>query len=163
MIWVLFNLLLTTLCIAFSALASGLTLALVTLDVTELDETLDSRHEKIRELLSDRHLLLVTLLLLNTIVNESIPLFLDDLMPTSIAALTATALVLFFGEILPSAVFIGSQKLLILSFLAPLVRCFIIVLFPVSYPISKMLDCLLLDNDNKHTKISQSENIFNEI
>jgi metal transporter CNNM len=53
------------------------------------------------------HLLLVTLLLLNAMANEALPLFLDNLVPSYLAIIFSVTLVLFFGEIIPSAIFTG--------------------------------------------------------
>ena len=52
---------------------------------------------------SKRHRLLVSLLLLNSLANEALPLFLDELFPSKyVAILVSVTLVLFFGEIVPS-------------------------------------------------------------
>lgn len=135
--------LLVFLCICLSAFASGLTIGLVTLQESELNVD-DETHDKIRDIISNRHLLLVTLLITNTIVNESLPIFLEELMPPGVSATLATCLVLVFGEIIPSAIFIGTNKLKIISPLIPIVRILNIIFFPLSYPIGKLLDKSIL-------------------
>lgn len=127
------------LCITLSGFASGLTIGLVTLKDSELNEE-DEVHQQIKATLENRHLLLVTLLLMNTIVNESLPIFLEELLPPSASAMTATILVLVFGEIIPSALFIGSNKLKLIAAVIPIVKAFNILFFPLSFPISKILD-----------------------
>ena len=58
--------------------------------------------------LQDHHLLLVTLLLVNAVANESLPLFLDSLgLPHFLTVGLSVIGVLVFGEIIPSAVFTG--------------------------------------------------------
>lgn len=55
----------------------------------------------------------------------------------------SVTLVLFFGEIIPSAIFSGPNKIAIASKLAPLVRFFLVVLSPLAVPIAKILDLVL--------------------
>ena len=50
-------------------------------------------------ILSQHHLLLVTLLLMNAAANEALPLFLDELVPSYIAIVLSVTIVLFFGEV----------------------------------------------------------------
>ena len=54
------------------------------------DEDLQAKSRQAKEILKvvhDHHLLLVTLLLLNSIANEALPLFLDNLVPGYVAVL----------------------------------------------------------------------------
>lgn len=67
------------------------------------------------------HRLLVTLLLCNSVFNEALPLFLDKLVPSWAAVLVSVTAVLFFGEIIPSAIFTGPNKLFIAASFAGLV------------------------------------------
>ena len=73
-------------------------------------------------LIKDHHRLLVTLLLMNAMANEALPLFLDKIVPGYVAVIMSVTLVLFFGEIIPSAIFSGPNKLAISSKLAPIVQ-----------------------------------------
>jgi CBS domain containing-hemolysin-like protein len=57
------------------------------------------------------HQLLVTLLLLNSVANEALPLFLDKLVPQWAAILISVSAVLFVGEIIPAAIFTGALVL----------------------------------------------------
>jgi len=57
-------------------------------------------------------------------------------------------LVLFFGEIIPSAIFTGPNQLAIASKMVPLVRFFFVILAPLAVPIAKMLDILLGHNED---------------
>eukprot|EP01083_Nonionella_stella_P240715 841270_1 len=97
--------------------------------------------------MADHHRLLVTLLLINAIANEALPLFLDKVVSPLIAVILSVTMVLFFGEIIPSAIFSGSQKLAITSSLAPLVRVILFVLYPIAKPIGKMLDYVLHEDE----------------
>ena len=50
---------------------------------------------------------------------------------------------LFFGEIIPSAIFTGPQKLSIAAKMAPLVKFCLFILTPLAWPIAKLLDKVL--------------------
>merc|ERR1711920_451001 len=78
--------------------------------------------QRVSPLIHDHHRLLVTLLLLNSIANEALPIFLDDLVPSWAAVLISVFFVLVFGEIIPSAVFTGSRQLRIAAFFSPFVK-----------------------------------------
>ncbi|EOD21325.1 hypothetical protein EMIHUDRAFT_469832 [Emiliania huxleyi CCMP1516] len=101
-------------CMLMAATASGLTMGVVSLDELELrvkernvNESKTERGYATRILplirLSPRHQLLVSLLLLNAIANEAMPLFLDKLVPPWAAILISVTAVLFVGEIIPAA------------------------------------------------------------
>ena len=56
---------------------------------------------KIKPILIKKHLLLVTLLLANAVAMETLPIFLDAIMPAFLAIILSTTAVLIFGEVLP--------------------------------------------------------------
>ena len=60
--------------------------------------------DRILPIISRHHLLLVTLLFVNCIVNEALPIFLDRLVSEYAAIALSVSLVLIVGEILPQAV-----------------------------------------------------------
>ena len=57
--------------------------------------------KKILPILEKKHLLLATLLLSNALAMESLPIFLDAIMPATLAIILSTTVVLVFGEIVP--------------------------------------------------------------
>jgi CBS domain containing-hemolysin-like protein len=92
------------------------------------------------------HLSLVTLLLANATANECLPIFLDTIVdPVTAIVISVTAL-LIFGEIVPSAVFTGPAQLRIASSLSPFLWVLCIAFYPISYPISLLLDVWLGDD-----------------
>mmetsp|Transcript_6370 Transcript_6370/g.6870 ORF Transcript_6370/g.6870 Transcript_6370/m.6870 type:complete len:401 (+) Transcript_6370:9-1211(+) len=95
---------------------------------------------------------MVTLLLMNALANEALPIFLDKLVPSYIAVILSVTIVLIFGEIIPSAVFTGPNQLAIASKLAPLVRFIMIVLTPLAWPIAKLLDKFLHEEDESSSQ-----------
>ena len=88
-------------CVAFAALAAGLTMGLLSLDPLALeikrrasdDPAERRRSEVILPLLvghSCRHRLMCSLLLMNSIANEALPLFLDELFPSAIISIVVS-------------------------------------------------------------------------
>ncbi|KAI9025536.1 hypothetical protein DFJ74DRAFT_705032 [Hyaloraphidium curvatum] len=89
------------------------------------------------------HLLLITLLLGTVVVNESIPILMDSVIGGGVAAVViSTFLVVVFGEIIPNAV-CNIYGLQIGAFFAPIIRVCMFLLWPIAFPIAKLLDCLL--------------------
>ena len=139
-------------CTMLAACAAGLTMGVVSLDEVDLrvkarcgSEAEQRYAKKLLPLVehNPRHQLLVTLLLLNSVANEALPLFLDELVPGLYAILISVTLVLFVGEIIPAAIFTGPNKLAIASALSGLVWCVMALLSPLAYPIGAALDTLI--------------------
>ena len=70
---------------------------------------------------------------------QALPIFLGNLVPDWLAVILSVSLVLFFGEILPSAIFTGKDQLAIAAGMSWLVYLLMIVFFPVAWPISWIL------------------------
>lgn len=141
-------------CVIVAALAAGLTMGLVSqelldLKIKEMAGNVDEKKQarSVIPLIKDHHRLLVTLLLINAMANEALPLFLDKLVPAYVAVILSVTLVLFFGEIIPSAVFSGPKKLAISSKLAPVVQFLLWILCPLAWPIAKVLDKVLHEEE----------------
>ena len=144
-------------CVFTAALAAGLTMGLLSLDpllllikvragATPLER---KQAEALLPIVNQHHLLLVTLLLLNSMANEALPLFLEVLVSPLVAVILSVTFVLFFGEIIPSAIFTGPKKIELAYRMAPLVRVVMLLLWPIAYPIAKTLD-VVLHNDDEH-------------
>ncbi|CBI22641.3 hypothetical protein VitviT2T_025152 [Vitis vinifera] len=135
--------------VSFAGLMSGLTLGLMSLSLVDLEvlakagRPQDRRNaEKILPIVKNQHLLLCTLLIGNSLAMEALPIFLDALVPAWGAILISVTLILAFGEIIPQAV-CSQYGLSVGAKLSVVVRLLVLVLFPISYPISKLLDWLL--------------------
>jgi metal transporter CNNM len=134
--------------VGFVAIVAGLFLGLLTLDALDLkiiqrvsiNEQERKNAARLFPIVNDRHRLLVTLLILNALGYECLPIFLDRIVPTWAAVVLSTTLVLLFGEILPSAVFTGPKQLALGSLMVPLVKLFLFVLFPIAAPVASLLD-----------------------
>jgi metal transporter CNNM len=135
-------------------LIAGLFLGLMTLDALDLqiigrasvDEDERKYAAKLLPIVSQRHRLLVTLLILNALAYETLPIFLDALVPSWAAILLSTTLILVFGEIVPSAIFTGPNQLRLGYLLSPLVLFMMMFLYPIAMPLTCLLDYLVLGN-----------------
>ena len=171
-----FNAAAALVCVLVAALAAGLTVGLVSIDPFDLQVILETNpddcesEEERRQLEANKeaaikllpivlrhHLLLVTLLLLNSAANETLPLFLDDIVPSWLAVLISVTLVLVFGEILPSAIFTGANQLALAAKLVPLIWVCLVVFSPLSWPIAKLLDWWLGDGSEEPDLYRRSE------
>ncbi|KAL2540222.1 DUF21 domain-containing protein [Abeliophyllum distichum] len=135
--------------VAFAGLMSGLTLGLMSLSLVDLEVLIKAGQpedrknaEKILPIVKNQHLLLCTLLICNALAMEALPIFVDALLPAWGAILISVTLILAFGEIIPQAV-CSRYGLSVGARLSVLVRLLVIIVFPLSYPISKLLDFLL--------------------
>jgi len=143
--------------IVFSALFSGLTIGMLGLDKTELERKMklgDRQAERIYSVRKNGNLLLVTLLLGNVAVNSVLSIFLGTLFSGVVAAIFATTLIVLFGEIAPQAVFYR-HAISAGYYFVPIVKVFIFILYPISLPISKILDKVL--GDERETIWSKKE------
>ena len=110
----------------FAGLMSGLTIGLLSIDQLELElkKKIGTEIEKRRvsldmtdnlkaryllPVLACHHWLLVTLLLCNAIALETLPIFLDAVVPSAYAILISVVAILFVGEVIPQAICIGPQ------------------------------------------------------
>ncbi|KZV36463.1 hypothetical protein F511_15968 [Dorcoceras hygrometricum] len=128
---------------------SGLTLGLMSLSLVDLEVLIKAGRledrknaEKIYPIVKNQHLLLCTLLISNSLAMEALPIFLDALLPAWGAILISVTLILAFGEIIPQAI-CSQYGLSIGARLSVLVRFLVMIVFPLAYPISKLLDLLL--------------------
>ncbi|KAJ7518786.1 hypothetical protein O6H91_20G008400 [Diphasiastrum complanatum] len=135
--------------VLFAGMMSGLTLGLMSLDLVDLEVlmksggTKDRRYaSRIYPVVKRQHLLLCTLLICNALAMEALPIFLDKLVAAWGAILISVTLVLLFGEIIPQAI-CSTYGLAVGATLAPFVRVLVWIVFPLSYPISKLLDLFL--------------------
>ena len=143
------NLILVTLLVAMSAMFSGLTLGLMGLDKTGLEIVMsgDDLHlaqaaRTISPIRSDGNLLLCTLLLGNVAVNSLLSILMADLTSGMVGFIVSTAVIVIFGEILPQAA-CSRYALQIGRRAVPIVRVFIVILYPIAKPLAFALDVML--------------------
>ncbi|KAJ2491071.1 hypothetical protein IWW37_002628 [Coemansia sp. RSA 2050] len=131
-------------------LLAGLTLGLMSLDETNLHILATSGNERqrayarrIQPIRKNGHWLLVTLLLGNTVINETLPIVMDSILGGGVmAVLVSTASIVLFGEIIPQSL-CARFGLAIGAFFAYPVRVLQYLLAPIGYPIAMLLDYVL--------------------
>ncbi|KAJ2891432.1 DUF21-domain-containing protein [Zalerion maritima] len=90
-----------------------------------------------------KHWVLVTLLLSNVIVNESLPVVLDRCLGGGVAAVVgSTVLIVIFGEILPQSVCVR-YGLQIGGYMSKPVLLLMYLMAPIAWPTAKLLDWIL--------------------
>lgn len=130
--------------VAFSAICSGLNVALLSLDLADLQRKAKLGNTDARKVLPLRrntHLTLAALLLINVAVVSSTSLVLESKLYGLLAGLVSTLLIVVFGEIMPQAVF-NRRALFFCGRFSLLLRLMIIVTYPVSKPLQLLLDAL---------------------
>lgn len=88
------------------------------------------------------NLLLCTVLLGNVLVNSTLAIFLDGLAGGVAGVLGSTAAIVVFGEIVPQSI-CSRHALAVGAKTLWLTKLFMIITFPVAYPISRILDRIL--------------------
>lgn len=144
-------------CVITAGLASGLTYGILSLDPIMLlikQRTGATQRERRQAgslllLVQQRHFLIVTLLLLSCSASEALPVFLNVMVPEVVAVVISVAAVLVLGDIVPSAVFTGSNQIALACSFAPLVKLFMCLLYPIAWPISLLLDTVFAKGENE--------------
>ncbi|KAJ4921544.1 hypothetical protein JOQ06_024472 [Pogonophryne albipinna] len=136
--------------LVLSGMFSGLNLGLMALDPMELrivqscgTEKEKKYARKIEPIRRKGNHLLCSLLLGNVLVNTTLTILLDDLIGSGLGAVVASTVgIVIFGEIVPQALCsrhglaVGANTIMVTKF-------FMLLTFPVSFPVSKLLDVLL--------------------
>ncbi|KAL2099777.1 hypothetical protein ACEWY4_004171 [Coilia grayii] len=136
--------------LVLSGLFSGLNLGLMALDPMELrivqscgteKERRDAR--KIEPIRRKGNYLLCSLLLGNVLVNTTLTIMMDELIGSGLGAVVASTVgIVIFGEIVPQAL-CSRHGLAVGANTIVLTKFFMLLTFPLSFPISKLLDCVL--------------------
>ncbi|KAF3701634.1 Metal transporter CNNM4 Ancient conserved domain-containing protein 4 Cyclin-M4 [Channa argus] len=136
--------------LVLSGMFSGLNLGLMALDPMELrivqscgTDKEKKYARKIEPIRRKGNYLLCSLLLGNVLVNTTLTILLDDLIGSGLGAVVASTIgIVIFGEIVPQALCsrhglaVGASTILVTKF-------FMLLTFPLSFPVSKLLDILL--------------------
>lgn len=103
---IIFYILIAVLLLSLSALFSGLTIGLFSLDTNELRRKMELGNlqaEKLYPIRAKGNQLLVTLILGNVLVNSALAIVLNSFTAGVIAVILSTVLITTFGEVLPAA------------------------------------------------------------
>jgi len=135
--------------VCLSALFSGLTLGLLSLDMNGLKIVMGSGDPKqaklakaIAPVRANGNLLLCTLLLGNVAVNALLSILMADLTDGLIGFLASTFVIVIFGEIIPQST-CSRYPLEIGHASLPLVKLFMVALFVLTKPLAMLLDYAL--------------------
>ncbi|CAD7938632.1 unnamed protein product [Amoebophrya sp. A25] len=135
--------------VMLSGLFSGLTLGLLGLDLSGLEVVINGDDpqqaeyaKKIYPVRKQGNLLLCTLLLGNVMVNAALAIFMGNMAGGFVGFLVSTAVIVIFGEIVPQSA-CSRYALVVGAYTIPIVYVIGLILFPVSFPIAKLLDILL--------------------
>lgn len=130
-------------CVTQSAMFSGLNLAFFSLTRLRLEievEALKSKGaNKVLLMRKDSNFLLTTILWGNVGINVLLTLLSDSVMTGLVSFTFSTVIITFFGEIIPQAYF-SRNALKMASLLAPVLRFYQFVLYPVAKPSAILLD-----------------------
>jgi len=129
-------------CISQSAMFSGLNLALLGISRLRLEVEADSgnpRALKVLALRKDVNFLLTTVLWGNVGINVLLTLLSNSVMTGLVAFMFSTVLITFAGEIAPQAYF-SRHAMRMGSALAPVLRFYQLLLYPVAKPSAWVLD-----------------------
>ncbi|KAJ4955009.1 hypothetical protein NE237_011792 [Protea cynaroides] len=139
--------------VLFAGIMSGLTLGLMSLGLVDLEilqrsgtSTEKKQAAAILPVVQKQHQLLVTLLLCNAAAMEALPIYLDKLFNPFVAVVLSVTFVLAFGEVIPQSI-CTRYGLAVGANFVWLVRILMIVCYPISYPIGKVLDFALGHNE----------------
>jgi metal transporter CNNM len=160
----LFILLTILLLLACSAIFSGLTIGILTLNHYDLRRKaqLGNKDAKVvYPLRAMGHQLMVTLLIGNVIVNAGITAVLDTKINGLAAVLMTTLLVVLFGEIFPMAL-LRKHGLVLAARFAPALKYLIIILSPFAKPLGRLLDNWLREEGPSIYSKEELYNIFEE-
>ncbi|XP_043911564.1 metal transporter CNNM2 [Protopterus annectens] len=136
--------------LCLSGMFSGLNLGLMALDPmglrivqncgTDKEKNYAKRIEPVRR---QGNYLLCSLLLGNVLVNTTLTILLDDIAGSGLVAVVVSTIgIVIFGEIVPQAICsrhglaVGANTIFLTKF-------FMLLTFPASFPVSKLLDCVL--------------------
>ena len=133
------------LCISQSAMFSGLNLAFFSLSRLQLEVEVKQNNREARKVLAarqDSNYLLTTILWGNVGINVLLTLLSDSVLAGVLAFAFSTVFITIFGEILPQAYF-SRNALRMASLMAPVLRFYQLVLYPVAKPCAVVLDMWL--------------------
>ncbi|XP_028828631.1 metal transporter CNNM4-like isoform X2 [Denticeps clupeoides] len=136
--------------LVLSGMFSGLNLGLMALDPMELrivqncgTDKEKQYARKIEPIRRKGNYLLCSLLLGNVLVNTTLTILLDDLIGSGLGAVVASTVgIVIFGEIVPQAL-CSRHGLAVGANTSVLTKFFMLLTFPLSFPISKLLDFVL--------------------
>lgn len=130
--------------VSVSAVCSGLNVALMSLDLSDLQRKAklgNGQAQRVLPLRQNAHLTLAAILLANVATVSATSLVLRTKLIGILAGAASTLLIVIFGEIMPQALF-ARRALTYCAWFAPFLRLLIVITYPVSKPLQLLLDKL---------------------
>lgn len=148
--------------VGFSALCSGLNIALMSLDIVDLE-----RKARLGNLLAKRvlpirrntHLILAAILLTNVAAVSATSLVLERRLNGFVAGAASTLLIVVFGEIVPQALF-SHHALGATSRLVPALKIMAAITYPIAKPLQLLLDALFGRSEKRQLQSRQELGII---
>ncbi len=132
-------------CLSQSAMFSGLNLAYFSVSRLRLEVEVGTGSKsaaRVLKMREDSNFLLTTILWGNVAINVLLTLLSNSVMVGAVAFIFSTVVITLFGEIFPQAYF-SRNALKIGAHLAPILRTYQILLYPVAKPVALLLDMWL--------------------
>ncbi|CAK4232316.1 unnamed protein product [Aphanomyces euteiches] len=133
--------------VCLAGIMSGLTVGVLSLDKMHLtilrmegSPTARAAAARLLPLLRNHRIVLVTLVLMNALANEALPIFLNTLINPVASVVFSVTVVVVFGEIVPTALCTGDRQLVIGAACVPLLQMFIRLAYPIAYPLALALN-----------------------
>ena len=131
--------------IVMSAICSGLNIGLMSLKIADLRRKAklgDGQAATVLPFRKASHLSLASILLTNVAVISATSIVLGNYFNGFLAGAASTLLIVVFGEVIPQALFV-KHALSFCAWFSPLLRIMIVMTYPISKPLSLLLDTLL--------------------
>ena len=132
-------------CLSQAATLSGLNLAVFSVSRLRLETASESGDRDAQQVLAlrrDANFTLASILWANVAANVLLALLADSVLAGVVAFLFSTVVLTLVGEILPQAYF-SRNAIRVAARLAPLLRFYRILLWPLAKPVGKLLDVLV--------------------
>jgi metal transporter CNNM len=153
----LLSLIIVAVLVFLSAIYSGLNVALLSLNIPDLERKAKLGNvyaKKLLPLRKNSNLTIASIIIANVATISAVSLVLDRHLNGFIAGLISTLLIVIFSEVLPQAFFIR-RSLDLSGKLVPVMEILIFITYPISKPLDMLLD-KLLGNEN-HNLMSRNE------
>lgn len=134
----------TSLLVLASAICSGLNIAVMSLDISDLERKAKLGNKQARRILPLRrqtHLVLASILFTNVAAVSASSLVLEHRLESIMAGFVSTILIVIFGEVMPQALF-SKDPLGWSSRFAPVLKLMVAITFVLSKPLQLLLDRL---------------------
>jgi metal transporter CNNM len=136
--------LLVIMLVGFSAICSGLNVAVMALDVSDLRRKAklgDRKAKLVLPLRNNTHLTLASILITNIAAVSATSLVLNERLSGWLAGAVATLLIVVFGEVIPQAIFSNTPLRYTAQF-SFMLKAMIYITYPFSKPLQLLLDKL---------------------